>query len=174
MSLCCSYHCCCCLVAKSCLTLLQPHGLYVAHQALLPRGFPRQEYWSGLPFPSPGDLPDSGIKLASPVLAGGFFTTEPLGKPILTITKLQLQYWHDWSWSSNTLATWCWERLRAGGEGSYRGWDGWMTSPSQWTWVWASSRRWWRTGKPGMLQSIGSQRVEHDLAAELHHHLIYL
>ena len=50
----------------------------VAHQALLPMGFPRQEYWSELPFPSPGDLPDPGIKpesLASPALAGGFFTT---------------------------------------------------------------------------------------------------
>jgi len=43
-------------------------------------GFPWQEYWSGLPFPTPGDLPDPGIKPASPALAGGFFTTEPLGK----------------------------------------------------------------------------------------------
>ena len=43
-------------------------------------GFPRQEYWSGLPFPSPGDLPDPGMELASPALAGGFFTTEPTGK----------------------------------------------------------------------------------------------
>ena len=45
-------------------------------------GFSRQEYWSGLPFPSPGDLPDPGIEPMSPALAGGFFTTEPLGKPI--------------------------------------------------------------------------------------------
>ena len=44
-------------------------------------GFSRQEYWSGSPFPSPGDIPDQGIEPASPVLAGGFFTTEPLGKP---------------------------------------------------------------------------------------------
>ena len=60
-----------------------------------------------------------------------------------------------WSWSSNTLATWCeepthwkrlwcWKRLKAGEEGDDRGWDGWMASPSQWTWVWANSRRWWR------------------------------
>ena len=53
----------------------------VAHQASLSMGFPRQEFWSGLPFPSPGDLPDLGIKPASPALAGGFFTTEPSGKP---------------------------------------------------------------------------------------------
>ena len=57
---------------------------------------------------------------------------------------------------------WCWERLRAGGEGDDRGWDGWMASPTQWTWVWASSGRWWKTGKPGVLQSMGSQR--HDLS----------
>ena len=47
--------------------------------------FPRHEYWSRLPFPSSGDLPDPGIKLACPALAGGFFTTEPPGKPILDI-----------------------------------------------------------------------------------------
>ena len=53
----------------------------VAHQALCPWGFSRQEYWSGLPFPSPGDLPKPGIEPASPAVAGGFFTTEPPGKP---------------------------------------------------------------------------------------------
>ena len=53
----------------------------VARQAPLSMGFPRQEYWSGLPFPSPGDLPDPGIKSMSPALAGRFFTTEPPGKP---------------------------------------------------------------------------------------------
>ena len=69
---------------------------------------------------------------------------------------------------SSTLATWCeelthwktpwcWERLREGGEGGDRGWDGWMASLIQETWVWANSRRWWRTGKPDVLQSMGSQ-----------------
>ena len=57
----------------------------VACQAPLSIGFPKQEYWSGLPFPSPGDLSEPGIELASPALAGGFFTTKPPGKPILTI-----------------------------------------------------------------------------------------
>ena len=82
-----------------------------------------------------------------------------------------------WSWNSNTLATWseeltlwkrpwCWERLKAG-EGDNRGWDGWMASPTRWTWVWASSGSWWWTGKPGVLQSMGSQRVGHDWATEL-------
>jgi len=54
----------------------------LAHQALLSMGFLREEYWSGLPIPSPRDLPNPGIKPASPALAGRFFTTEPLGKPI--------------------------------------------------------------------------------------------
>ena len=78
-------------------------------------------------------------------------------------------HWKDWrwSWNSNTLATWCealthwkrpwcWERLKAG-EGDDRGWDGWLVSPTQWTWVWASSGSWWWVGKPGMLQFMGSQ-----------------
>ena len=79
-------------------------------------------------------------------------------------------HWKDWgwSWSSNTLATWyeepihwkrawCWKRLRARGEGCSRGWDGWMASSTQWTWLWANSRRWWRTGKHGVLQYMKSQ-----------------
>ena len=67
------------LVAMSCLTLVTPWP--EAHQAPLSVGFPRQEHRSGLPFSSLGDLPDPGIKPASPALAGGFFTTEPPGKP---------------------------------------------------------------------------------------------
>ena len=59
----------------------------VADQAPLSMGFPRQEYWSGLPFPSPGDLPDPGIEPTSPAL-GGFFTTEPLGKPQVFFSHL--------------------------------------------------------------------------------------
>ena len=59
---------------------------------------------------------------------------------------------------------WCWERLKAGGEGDNRGWDGWLVSLTQW--VWASSWRWWRTGKPGVLQSMTLQRVRHNWATE--------
>ena len=67
-------HNCCCLVAKSCPTLVTLWT--VAYQVPLPMGFPRQKYWSGLPFPSPGDRPNLGIKVTSPALASGFFTTE--------------------------------------------------------------------------------------------------
>ena len=51
--------------------------------------------------------------------------------------------------------------------GDDRGWDGWMASPTQWTWVWVDSRSWWWTGRPGVLQSMGSQRVGHDWATEM-------
>ena len=62
---------------------------------------------------------------------------------------------------------WCWERLKAGGERDGRGWNGWMASLTQWTWVRASSGCWWWSEKPGVLQSKGSQRVGYDLATEL-------
>ena len=83
-----------------------------------------------------------------------------------------------WSWNSNTLATWweelthwkrpwCWEGLTAGRGGDDRGWDGWMASLTQWTWVWVNSGSWWCTGRPGMLQSVGLQRVGHKWVTEL-------
>ena len=62
---------------------------------------------------------------------------------------------------------WCWEGLGAGGEGDDRGWDGWMASPTWWTWVWVNSGSWWWTGRPGVLQFMGSQRVRHDWGTEL-------
>ena len=62
---------------------------------------------------------------------------------------------------------WCWERLRAGGEGDDRGWDGWMASLTRWTWVWARSGSWWWIGEAGVLWSMESQRVRHDWATVL-------
>ena len=58
---------------------------------------------------------------------------------------------------------WCWKRLKAGGEGENRGWNGWMGSLTWWTWVWVASGSWWWTGKPSVLKSMGLQRVGHDL-----------
>ena len=78
--------------------------------------------------------------------------------------KLQLATWCEEL--THWKRPWCWERLKAGGEGGNRGWGGWMASPTPWTWVWANSRRQWRTGKPDMLQSIGSPRVRHDFVTE--------
>ena len=62
---------------------------------------------------------------------------------------------------------WCWEGLGAGGEGDDRGWDGWMASPTWWTWVWVNSGSWWWTGSPDVLRFMGSQRVGHDWATDL-------
>ena len=84
--------------------------------------------------------------LESPLDSKEIKPVHPKGKTTLNI------HWKDWCWSCNTLATWweepvhwkrpwCWEPLRAGGEGDGRGWDGWMASLTLWTWVWASSRR---------------------------------
>ena len=88
--------------------------------------------------------------------------------------------WREWcwSWNSSTLATsceelthwkrlWCWEGLGAGGEGDDREWNGWMASPTRWSWVWVNSGSWWWTGRPGVLRFMGSQRVGHDWATEL-------
>ena len=89
-------------------------------------------------------------------------------------------HWKDWcwSWNSNTLATWCeelthlnrpwcWERLKAGGEGDDRGWDGWMAELTQWAWVWVNSGSWWWTGRPGLLRFMGFRRIGHDWATKL-------
>ena len=67
--------------AQSCLILGDP----IDCQAPLSMGFPSQEYWNGLLFPSPGDLPYLGTQPVSPALAGGFFTTEPPGKPMMSL-----------------------------------------------------------------------------------------
>ena len=72
--------------------------------------------------------------------------------------KLKLQYLATWCEEPTHLKrSWWWERLKAGGERDDRGWDGWMASPTRWTWVWVSSRSWWWTRMPGVLQSMGSQ-----------------
>ena len=77
--------------------------------------------------------------------------------------KLKLQYFGHLIRKTNYLKKpWCWERLKVGGEGDDRGWDGWMASPMWWTWVWGNSGSWWWTGKSGMLQSMGLQRVGHN------------
>ena len=82
--------------------------------------------------------------------------------------KLKLQYFgHLMQRTDLFEKTLCWERLKAGGEGDDRGWDGWMAPPTGWTWVWVNSRSWWWTGRPGMLQSMGSQRIRHDWVTEL-------
>ena len=95
--------------------------------------------------------------------------------------KLKLQYFgHLMQRTDSMEKTLTRERLKAGEEGDDREWDGWMASLTQWTWVRADSGRWWRTEKPGMLQSMGSQRVRHDWGPEqqsyiyTHTHIYFL
>ena len=80
--------------------------------------------------------------------------------------KLKLQYFGHLMRKTGENP-WLLERLKAGGEGADQGWDGWIASPTWWIWVWASFWSWWWTGKPGMLQSMGSQRFGHDWVSEL-------
>ena len=149
---------CCCLVIKLCLTLLWHYG---PDQASLSMAFPRQEEWSELPFPSPGDLPSPGNKPGYPELAGRFFTTEPAGKPelplVLTIyiTIEQLMATH-----SSTLAwkiPWMEEPGGLPSMGSHRVRHDWATSLSLFTFLhWR--RKWQPTPVflPGESQGRGS------------------
>ena len=87
------------------------------------------------------------------------------GKPLEQ--HLQSQ-WHEiitwlmfaWKELTHWKRPWCWERLKRGGEGDDRGWDGWMASPTRWTWVWVNSGSWWWTGRPGVLQSLGRKQSD--------------
>ena len=126
-------------------------------------------------------LPNSKIPLWNKKWKGTVTEKDPMGTfPISSALAPLWIHWKDWcwSWSWNTFAIWCkeqthwkrpwcWERLKAGGEGDDRGWDGWMALPTRWTWVWASSGSWWWTGKPGVLQPMGLQRVWRNWETEL-------
>ena len=82
--------------------------------------------------------------------------------------KLKLQFFGHLMWRADSFEkTLMLGKMRAGGEGDDRGWDGWMASPTQWTWVWVNSGSWWWTGRPGVLQLMGSQRVRHNWVTEL-------
>ena len=82
--------------------------------------------------------------------------------------KLKLQYFVTWCEELIHLKSpWCWERLKEGGEGGDRGWDGWMASSTQWAWVLVNSGSWWWTGRPVVMQSMGSQGVGHNWVTEL-------
>ena len=84
------------------------------------------------------------------------------------MVKLKLQYFGHLMWSVDSLEkTLMLQGLGAGGKGDNRGWDGWMASLTQWTWIWVNSGSWWWTGRPGVLRFMGLQRVGHDWATEL-------
>ena len=114
-----------------------------------------------------------GLKLniqKTKIMAFGPITSWQIdGETVETVTRLYflgLQNHCRWCCSHEMKRLWCWEGLGAG-EGADQGWDGWMASRTRWTWVWVNSRRWRWTGRPGVLRSMGSQRVGHDWATEL-------
>ena len=118
------------------------------------------------------------VKVKSLCRAGLFATpwTAAYQAPLSTAFSRQ-EYWSGLPYmmlKANSLEkTLVLERLKAGGEGGDSGWDGCMASPTQWIYVWANSRTWWRTGKPGVLQSMGSQSIRHDLATEQQQSVIW-
>ena len=158
-------------------------------------GFSRQEYWSGLPLSSPVDhilavmngCESWTIKKAECQRIDAFelwcqrgllrvpWTARRSNQSIIkeispeyslegVMLKLKFQYFGYLTQRADSLG----KILMLGQtEGDDRGWDGWMTSPTQWTWVWARFQSWWWTGKTNVLQSMGSQRVSHDWATEL-------
>ena len=80
----------------------------------------------------------------------------------------KLQYFGYLMWRTDSLEkTLMLRKIEEGGEGDNRGWDGWVASSTWWTWVWVGSRSWWWTRKPGVLQSMGSQRIRHDWVTEV-------
>ena len=170
---------CCCSATKLCPTLCDPHGLQHARFPC-PSPSPRDcsnscplSQWyhptissSVIPFSSClQSLPASGFFPVSRLFASGgqsigvWKHQSSLEELML---KLKAQYFgHLWE-LTHWKRPWCWERLKARGEGDDRGWDVWMPSVTQWTWVWAISGSWWWTGKPGVLKSMELQRVGHD------------
>ena len=181
-------------------------------------GFSRQEYWSGVPLPSPYDQPRQHIKKQRHYFGNKSLSSQSYGFPSTHVWMWELDYKESWvpkNWCFWTVAlkktldnpmvckeiqpvnpkgdqswicigrtdaeveapilwppdakSWLFGKnpdagkdWRAKEEGGNRGWDGWMASLTQWTWVWVGSGSWWWTGKPGMLQTIGLQRVGHD------------
>ena len=161
-------------VVQSCPTLCEPMDSAV-HGILQPRILE----WVAFPFSRGSSQPRDWTQVSLGSIAGRFFTNWATREAPF-IWLLMAFHWKDWCWSWNcsTLATsceelthwkrpWCWEGLGAGGEGDNRGWDGRMATPTRWTWVWVNSGSWWRTGRPGVLWFMGSQRVRHDWATEL-------
>ena len=91
-----------------------------------------------------------------------FEKTQESNQPPIKINKFILK-----KRKKEKKRSWCWERLKAEGEGEDRGWDSWMALPTRWTWVWVNSGSWWWTGRRGVLRSMGWQRVGHNWATEL-------
>ena len=170
------------LVADSCPTLCDPRGLFSPPGSSVHGDSPGKNTEVGCHCILQGILliqgSNRGMSHSRQVLYSLIHQGSPLtannSKPVLNVhwrtdaeaeTPILMATW--WEELTHWKRPWCWERLKAGREGDDRGWDGWMASPTQWTWVWASSGSWWWTGRPGVLQSMGWQRFRHEWETEL-------
>ena len=97
-----------------------------------------------------------------------YFATDFSNFPLISVTPRAVALLYRCLWIPLS-----WEGLGAGGEGDDRGWDGWVASPTRWTWVWVNSGSWWWTVKPGVLWFMGSQKVRHDWATELNQQILF-
>ena len=121
-------------------------------------GDSESEVWDVTQLLSPGEgkgcpLQYSGLENSMDYIVHGVTKSHNWATCTFTFSKRECEQPTHWK------SPLCWERLRAEGEEGVRGWDDWMTSPMKWTWTWANFGRWWGAGSPGMLQSMGSQRV---------------
>ena len=148
----------------SVLTLSKPMN-YTVHGILQARTLE----WIAFPFSRGSSQPRDQTQVS--LIAGGFFTSWATTEANTSTWIQTPKSWLSWYWELSLVSPkkrpWCWERLRAGGEGDDRGWAGWMESLTQRTWVWVDSGSWWWTGRPGVLRFMGSQRVGHNWATEL-------
>ena len=133
----------------------------LAHSLLCQQDFPGKNTGVGCQFLLQGTFPTQGLNLCFLHQQVGFFFNHWATKEALLFYYCPLQSEADPLEKTLMLGNMEGRRRR-----DDRGRDGWMASPSQWTWVWASSRRWWRTGKPGMPQTMGPQRVGHNIATQ--------
>ena len=121
------------------------------------------------PSPIPGDHPNSCplSRWWHPAISSSVAPFSSCLQSLPASESFPMNQLFSWGELSHWKKLWCWKGLGEEGEGDDRGWDGWMASPTQWTWVWVYSSSWWWTGRPGVLQFMGSQRVGHDWVTEL-------
>ena len=154
------------MVTALCLTLCDPLDCSPLGSSIHRISQARILEWVALPFSRGSSW--LRYRICIPALAGRFSTTVPSGKLTLEEGETQRQKYRSMEQNRKSRDKSTWKRLKVGAEGENRGWDGWMASLTQWTWVWVNSRIWWWTGKPSALQSIGSQRVRHTWVTELY------
>ena len=155
----------CCVLCHFNLVWLFVTPWAVASQASLSVELSRQGYCRRLPCPITYTTYRFLASLSHIIWCTCYVSPED--EALILVLLLKLQYFGHLMRRADSLEKTLMERLRAGGEGDDRVWDGWMASSTQRTWVWVDSGSWWWTGRPGVLWFMGWQRVRQDWATEL-------